>query len=335
MSMVSKISPTFGRLFISEASPVSDVEELHPFTKIVLILGDGNFSFALAYAKKHPNYRIIATEYCKYKVLIRKYPKAKANIRELKRMPNVTVYANLDATKLGKYRLIENVFDKVIFNFPHTGRRDGSTAEMIDKFFKTVKNVLAQNGKVQMGLVDSSHFDSRYFLWKASTRYKFKMIKRKSFDPRGYYRAHGYQHVSTLRNRMITDNKCLKYTFRYDSTADSEDEFLHSSGLSSDEGRLDHLSCVRRRLGKGKGRMTNSRRNRLIIVKKYGSYKKAREEVSKLMQAEEFKKAEKLMRRLIKVNPRDVFFKVSYELLRVSLSIEKSKLYMQRGYQLG
>ncbi len=315
MGAISPTSRMFGTLFAQEAPPAPVIRPVVPRKKVLLI-GEGEFSFALAYAQKHPDYEIVATEYCSGKEVREKYPKAEANLRALHFLPNVRVITKIDATKLGRYKNIQGVFDKVIFNFPHTGQRDGSTAEMIDGFFRAVKNVLKADGKVQMGVVDTVHFDGRYVLWSAATHNRFKLTKRKLWDRTGFYKEHDYIHVSTQRDRMITANRCLKYTFRFDPTADSEDGFLHSSALSSDAGRLNHLSSVRRCLGTGKAYMTNRKRNRTIIVSKYKSSRKAFQLVGKLITKNKLKKAKKITIRLIKANPQNHVYRDMLETIK-------------------
>ncbi|RXK38696.1 hypothetical protein M231_04006 [Tremella mesenterica] len=97
-----------------------------PFDKsdTILLLGEGNFSFAtslLLPPHSIPGERILATCYDSEEVLYSKYPDAEGNIKKLKEN-GVGVEFEVDSTNLEKCKRIgKGKWSKVIFNFPHAG----------------------------------------------------------------------------------------------------------------------------------------------------------------------------------------------------------------------
>ncbi|CDH52613.1 hypothetical protein RO3G_09556 [Lichtheimia corymbifera JMRC:FSU:9682] len=91
----------------------------------ILLIGEGNFSFARAiadhYMQRNPAL-ITATCLDSESVLYEKYgDEAKDNIEALQDL-GVTVLFEVDGTQLGKHKLIrKNRYTKIIFNFPHAG----------------------------------------------------------------------------------------------------------------------------------------------------------------------------------------------------------------------
>merc|ERR1711966_398910 len=87
----------------------------------VLTLGDGDFSFSLALQRSGVR-RLHATSFDAAEDLACKYCEAEANI-ELLRGSGATVTHGVDATRIRETLQEELPFDRIIFNFPHTGLR--------------------------------------------------------------------------------------------------------------------------------------------------------------------------------------------------------------------
>ncbi|CAG9531379.1 unnamed protein product [Cercopithifilaria johnstoni] len=83
-----------------------------------LILGDGNLSFSLAFARLHPETEIYASVFESYSEYITKYPSGEKNIMELQtNHPNVHILFSTDACSLPEdYR---GFYNDIIWNFPH------------------------------------------------------------------------------------------------------------------------------------------------------------------------------------------------------------------------
>ena len=94
-------------------------------TKRCLIIGDGNFSFSLAFQKRYSNDEfewIITTTSFQTEQEITKHVGASEKIQLLRSTSNVQVLCGIDGTRLEEYpSLSGKCFDKIIFNFPHCG----------------------------------------------------------------------------------------------------------------------------------------------------------------------------------------------------------------------
>ena len=97
-------------------------------TDRVLLIGEGNFSFARALAFHPPSLleylppsNITATAYDSEEECYAKYPEAEGIVNTL-RQKGVHVLFNVDATKLDKCVALKGTrWDKIVWNFPHAG----------------------------------------------------------------------------------------------------------------------------------------------------------------------------------------------------------------------
>jgi 25S rRNA (uracil2634-N3)-methyltransferase len=101
----------------------------------VLLVGEGNFSFAVSLVKQISDQSgemmetcgdfLVATCYDSEDILYQKYGKeAVTNIQFLQSV-GATVLFSIDATQLGKYKEIRNhkTFHRIVFHFPHVGKQ--------------------------------------------------------------------------------------------------------------------------------------------------------------------------------------------------------------------
>ncbi|KAJ3156770.1 hypothetical protein HDU86_003536 [Geranomyces michiganensis] len=141
----------------------------------ILLLGEGDFSFALALAAGLASgANIVATSFDSLKDATAKYPSVPATLKELK-ATGATILHGIDATRLATSKpLIADTtasgpFDRVIFQFPHKG---GSAPEdvaenraMLKAFLSQVQSHLAANAEVHITLRDTPF----YAKWNAQT----------------------------------------------------------------------------------------------------------------------------------------------------------------------
>ena len=98
-------------------------------TDKILLIGEGNFSFAHALTIDPPSQlqhlppqNITATAYDSEEECLAKYPDAREKI-DILRAKGVNVLFGVDATKLEKVSQLKGKrWDKVVWNFPHAGR---------------------------------------------------------------------------------------------------------------------------------------------------------------------------------------------------------------------
>ena len=109
----------------------------------ILVLGDGNFSYSASLCKiiGHAS-NIISTCYDSEAILKEKYPDCEEHIQTIESLAG-TVLFGIDATCLEKCKELKGRrFNRIIFNFPHTGagikdeeRNIAHNQEMLKKFF--------------------------------------------------------------------------------------------------------------------------------------------------------------------------------------------------------
>lgn len=122
-------------------------------------MGDGNFSFSLAFYRKRlrdlpaVKDRIVATSLESLeRVLLR--PRAGENLKQLKDY-GVTILHRVDATKLESCEgIMDQHYDVIIFNFPHTGGKGKiqSNRILLRDFFISSSQVLSECGEVRVTL---------------------------------------------------------------------------------------------------------------------------------------------------------------------------------------
>ena len=141
----------------------------------ILLVGEGNFSFARALVRllfaDQPNRSslrgdIVATAYDSLEEVHSKYPQAKEVIEEVE-LHGVSVLGEVDATKLEEHKGLKEAvdcmlggdpsggdvasrgFDRIVFNFPHTGcgvkdtlRNIRIHQELLTGYFRSATNLL-------------------------------------------------------------------------------------------------------------------------------------------------------------------------------------------------
>jgi 25S rRNA (uracil2634-N3)-methyltransferase len=172
----------------------------------ILLVGEGDFSFAASVVEHHGCYRIVATCLDTQDQLFQKYdPQAKDHVRFLEEECQTVLY-NVDATKLAKTKAVtskEPQYDVVVFNFPHVGgkskdvnRQVRFNQEMLVGFFKAAIPILADEGRIVVTLFEGEP----YTLWNIRdlARHSGLEVQRSfKFAADAYP---GYSHARTLGN---------------------------------------------------------------------------------------------------------------------------------------
>lgn len=124
-------------------------------SRSILLIGEGNFSFSasLCQSLSGSDTTVIATCLQREDEALR-HEGAATNIQTI-REAGGTVLFDIDCTKLGECTSIKgNLFELVIFNFPHCGRKSGvkKNRELLKNFFLSCVQVLSEDGEVHVSL---------------------------------------------------------------------------------------------------------------------------------------------------------------------------------------
>lgn len=226
----------------------------------ILLVGEGNFSFARSLAENYleeGSDNMIATCYDTEQVLYQKYEDAKDNV-EFIREYGATVLFEVDATDLSK-EVKKNRYTKIIFNFPHAGagikdqdRNVVANQKLLNAFFDSAAPLLT---KASQGEIPATKSESRqveeeivpdgeihvalktcqpYNLWAIKSLVKAKGVLAVKgtapFYPDDYP---GYEHRRTLgfkkgtsvgKNAEIVSAQPKNYIFVRKEVMDKENE---------------------------------------------------------------------------------------------------------------
>ncbi|KZF22661.1 hypothetical protein L228DRAFT_132935 [Xylona heveae TC161] len=199
---------------ISQRSPLKPTIPFSPEDRILLI-GEGDFSFALSIQTHHFVEVLAATSYePSAEAVCDKYPQAASHTAELE-AGGATVLYGVDARKLGKRKEIrkpsshgnednsQGAWDRIIWNFPHTGgvtkdvnRQVRANQELLVAFFKAAMPLLRSEGTIIVTLFEGDP----YTLWNIrdlARHVGLSVARSFKFQADAYP---GYKHARTLGN---------------------------------------------------------------------------------------------------------------------------------------
>ncbi|KAF2962906.1 hypothetical protein GQX73_g10664 [Xylaria multiplex] len=211
------------------AFPQQHVEPTIPFSPEdkILLVGDGDLSFAASLVEHHYCADVTATVFEKNREeLLEKYPQASNNIATIEAEEGCQVLFGVDATKMAPFTnksgrgktsgsvdanahptKASGIMDRIIFNFPHVGgkstdvnRQVRYNQELLVSFFQRAIPSLTPRGSIIVTLFEGEP----YTLWNIRdlARHSSLQVERSfRFQASAYP---GYHHARTLgvvRNR--------------------------------------------------------------------------------------------------------------------------------------
>ncbi|KAJ9643097.1 hypothetical protein H2199_004620 [Coniosporium tulheliwenetii] len=169
----------------------------------ILLIGEGDFSFATSLLTHHGCADLTATCFDSAEELGRKYPQAAGHIAALEAAGMSMLYG-VDATKLDKRKEIKRErWDRVVFNFPHVGgktrdvnRQVRYNQELLVAFFRAALPLLVPDGTIIVTLFEGEP----YTLWNIrdlARHVGLRVGRSFRFSADAYP---GYKHARTLGN---------------------------------------------------------------------------------------------------------------------------------------
>lgn len=163
----------------------------------VLLVGEGNFSFALSLVKRATplKHRVYATSFTS----VAKAPtRTRQNAEEIKRFGG-QVQTGIDATKLSQY-FSSKTFDIIIFQFPNIASRvpiygQNPNHWLVTRFLRSALAHLRPAGEIAITTVDNPHYEGVFKMKEAARKVGLSAPDIFDFDPDDFPE---YTHENTL-----------------------------------------------------------------------------------------------------------------------------------------
>ncbi|KAJ9444949.1 hypothetical protein DIPPA_23094 [Diplonema papillatum] len=183
----------------------------------VLLVGDGNFTFARALQKRFKLRDIVASDL----KAVETNRKASSKVLEQLRALGVVVLHGFDATSHSAYKRVPFHPTVIVFNFPHTGVNQTSrpheackaNRELVSRFFAAVPYRWRGATRILVTVKGGQHYDS----WEVDTR----------GDPAGWlceesspfdsdlWQSRGYRHTATTSTYHVDISSGSTYSFKH------------------------------------------------------------------------------------------------------------------------
>lgn len=183
----------------------------------VLVLGDGDFTFTRGLVRRrHGGKGVVGTSFDSRTAVLRKYPNSETVLAEIAR-GKARILHGIDARALHTGPLRSELFDRIVFNFPHSGQqRVHVNRALLRDFFSSATRVLSPGGEIHVTLRDRPPYSNWQVELQASAA-GLTVASNRMFDPSQFP---GYAHRTTLADAEAFDFRfCRTRVFRVVSAA--------------------------------------------------------------------------------------------------------------------
>lgn len=163
----------------------------------MLLVGEGNFSFALSLARSAAplRHRLVATTIEAEAALTED---AETNAHELVAL-GAEVGTRIDATRLSEH-FSGPTFDLIAFQFPNAASRvalygQNASHWLVTRFFRSAREHLRPSGEIVVSTVDNAYYEGVFKMAEAARKAGFPAPDILDFDPGDFP---GYRHENTL-----------------------------------------------------------------------------------------------------------------------------------------
>ncbi len=178
-----------------------------------LLVGEGNLSFTMSLVKKLQFLPHLTTSIYEDSVELSEH--AQFNATFLKKA-GIEVLYGLDATELHK-NFHSNAFDAIIFQFPHSGSREGinevnATYILIKNFIVSASQILKPGGIILTTIVDSDFYNHMFRFDELAEELGIGPPIKYAFDPKDYPE---YEHTMTHQEESGIDHYSKFATYEF------------------------------------------------------------------------------------------------------------------------
>ncbi|CAN6167377.1 unnamed protein product [Urochloa humidicola] len=164
---------------------------------------------------------LVATSLDSYFALTIKYAKAESNVMELKRL-GATVLHGVDITTMKIHTDLKNKrFDRIVFNFPHSGFKGRETElhvicshrELVSLFFSNARHLLRHYGEIHVTHKTGHPYDS-WDLEDLASKFSLVLIEKVGFHKEDYPGYNQKRGDGTKSDKTFNIYPCSTFKFQ-------------------------------------------------------------------------------------------------------------------------
>jgi hypothetical protein len=167
---------------------------------MILIVGDGNFSFTLAILQiRKYDSQIISTSFDTEQQLVQKYDDFRLIQKKILKYDNVQLVHGVNCLELKT--CFDCKFERIIWNHPHLGVENFKTHQFLFlHFFKSALQVLDTRGRIVLSVVQGQ--ETRWQVVEAAEKFGLSLLSLELFDEGEYpgYVVKRNQHGASFKN---------------------------------------------------------------------------------------------------------------------------------------